>query len=962
MKKGPASVFSQSLATVLVVAATISLLSGGTAFGAGSTMEVALPQFPEVQKTDETLDKVSKLELEGEQYFKQKLYDKALVKWQEAYGMSIEMKFAEGEGRNLTNMGRVFLERGQFPKAKYMGENATEVLSQIDDKKDLGRARVQLARAYFGLDNPQFASAQLAEALNIFTQQSSSSFPDAAELLCLSAQLMIKAGKLKEALQFYDQAAVYYMQANNQAGAVSTHELLANLMDSLGLYVAASEEASKGVAVAKSMPAPANRVPLITAMTTLANTQYMLCEFANARATYEQLVPLLASAEAKDLDPASRFNIDLGYGITVAATGDFDQAKVSLERSLPGMHKAGSLIAQAGALNVLGLIEDEQGQHQKAIAHLNQALDLQGLLTPKQDKLHILILQNLAAVNAHSGNFREARNQLDSAIAILTKSFRNSVLEARTLSSLGEICFKSADPVQAEQYLRKAITIAEKINDDCSLWRDYTILARIQSMQENPVAAKESLTSALSFFRSPQAGPFPSPERLNFPSSREELGQQLVAMVAKQGMAEQALLTCEQLKEESFNDEWHTRGGLVRSEDRDVYNDLVKLRAHLHAAENSSTPAKLITEWQGWLTRFNTLVAQNRNLARLIAPVPSTMVDVMKSVQARHATVVEYLVASDQSVVFTIDPTGRISSTVLAVGGKRLQTQVNALLSSPPTDVSREQTDQRERVILQALYGELIPPSVRSFIPKNADQMVVIIPDGVLFNLPFAALIDAQGKFLVENHLLTMASSMGGFLDSRPRYADALSVLMASSQPTTGMDDSSIIAQMLEPSLVTKLSGRDADAGALQEQGRGKAVVHLTTDTPLSGNPMRSLIPIWMNKEDGGKRVTADRLFMMNIPSDLMVMSATSVNAKDVEGSAVKVFSRGLSYAGVRNVLMSLWVEPDNVRATELVDFYRGKQEGLNQAQSLRKAELLSMAKDPSPRSWAAFQLLGPGF
>jgi CHAT domain-containing protein len=240
--------------------------------------------------------------------------------------------------------------------------------------------------------------------------------------------------------------------------------------------------------------------------------------------------------------------------------------------------------------------------------------------------------------------------------------------------------------------------------------------------------------------------------------------------------------------------------------------------------------------------------------------------------------------------------------------------------------------------------------------------MVVIIPDGVLFNLPFAALIDAQGKYLVENHLLTMASSMGGFLDSRPRYADALSVVIA-SQPTTGMDDSSVIAQMLEPGSVTKLSGRDADAGALQEQGRGKAVVHLTTNTPLSGsNPMNSLIPIWMNKEDGGKRVTADRLFMMNIPSDLMVMSATSVNANDVHGSAIKVFSRGLSYAGVRNVLMSLWVEPDNVRAHELMDFYRGKQEGLNQAQSLRKAELLSMAKDPSPRSWAAFQLLGPGF
>jgi CHAT domain-containing protein len=45
-----------------------------------------------------------------------------------------------------------------------------------------------------------------------------------------------------------------------------------------------------------------------------------------------------------------------------------------------------------------------------------------------------------------------------------------------------------------------------------------------------------------------------------------------------------------------------------------------------------------------------------------------------------------------------------------------------------------------------------------------------------------------------------------------------------------------------------------------------------------------------------------------------------------------------------------------------LIEFYKGKQEGLNQAQSLRKAQLLALSKDPSPKSWAAFQLLGPGF
>lgn len=97
------------------------------------------------------------------------------------------------------------------------------------------------------------------------------------------------------------------------------------------------------------------------------------------------------------------------------------------------------------------------------------------------------------------------------------------------------------------------------------------------------------------------------------------------------------------------------------------------------------------------------------------------------------------------------------------------------------------------------------------------------------------------------------------------------------------------------------------------------------------------------------------------MPSDLIVWSASSVSSKDVRGNGVKIFSRGLNYAGARNVLMSLWAQPDTDRMDELVNFYKSKQAGLGPAQSLRKAQLSALSRDRSPRNWAAFQLLGPG-
>jgi len=159
------------------------------------------------------------------------------------------------------------------------------------------------------------------------------------------------------------------------------------------------------------------------------------------------------------------------------------------------------------------------------------------------------------------------------------------------------------------------------------------------------------------------------------------------------------------------------------------------------------------------------------------------------------------------------------------------------------------------------------------------------------------------------------------------------------------------------------LSGKDAALGNLEEQARGKSVVHFSSKLPLlEANPLRSVLPILSDGVDGQSvKVTADQLCGTKMASDLIVWSASSVNSKDVRGNAVKVFSRGLSYAGARNVLMSLWTQPESNRIDEIVNFYKSKQSGLGSAQSLRKAQLAALSRDRSPRTWAAFQLLGPG-
>lgn len=939
---------------IKVKATCFSLLLAATTYGVSLAADQAttlpIPQAPEIPQTPEMIEKVLQLETDAQKLMEKGELDKALVKVQEAYGIALEMKFTDGQGRALTQMCEIYLARNQASKAKELGENAIEVLSTSGNTKALSQARVALAQAYFALDNPSWAATQLDLALKSFTQFGLNDSSEAARVMLISGNVLFKMGKLKEAIQFFQGSATYSEQSGNHLQSIATRIKLASVMRELGWFVAALEEAQKAAEEARQCK---DQSLYPAALAGVAVAQYNLGEFANARRSYEDLLFLRSN---NDLAIA---RLEAGYGHTLAATGDLDAAAIELENGLKIVQTKGTPLEQAQIVNTLGCIEELKGHHARAAQLVTRALEMISLVEPKQDRFNLLMLHNLAAIESRSGDMRNAKGHLLGCFPIL-KKLGDKMLEGRTYASLGEICLALQDPQEAEKYLRAGIIVSEKVNDDAALWRDYTNLASLQLSMNQVAPARESLNSALSYFRSPQAGWFAAPEQLGFCSSREDLGSQLVAFLVAQGQLEPALLAAEQLKEESFINEWHRRGGEVKPADREVYNDLVNARAHLHTAESVSTPDKLLKDWQNWLTRYKQLASSNRSLARLIAPVPSSLSEIVKGIESNHAVAVDYLVGPHSTIVFTLDNSGRLAASKLAVGRVELQGQVASLLPN-----TGRPDAQAERRTLRQLYSELLPEPVRAVLPTNADQTVVILPDGVLFNLPFAALVDQSGKYLVETHTLTMASSMGVFLDSPPPYSHDLSLVVAGDENKEA-DEGNQISSLFQPDLVTKLVGKDAEINNLQEQVKGRSVLHFASKMPLAdGNPARAVLPILASKEESKDKVlkiTADRLFGLNLSSDLVVWSGTQVNSTDLQGSAVKLFSRGLNYAGVRNVIMSLWIEPDAQRTSQLVDFYKGEQKGLNQAQSLRKAQLLSLSKDPSPHSWAAFQLLGPGY
>jgi tetratricopeptide (TPR) repeat protein len=92
----------------------------------------------------------------------------------------------------------------------------------------------------------------------------------------------------------------------------------------------------------------------------------------------------------------------------------------------------------------------------------------------------------------------------------------------------------------------------------------------------------------------------------------------------------------------------------------------------------------------------------------------------------------------------------RTTTPVINTPGKRDQ----FLITINP-DLEKEDITE----YLQKLHEILIDP-IAQFLPKDETQRVIFVPQGELFLVPFPALIDKNGKYLIEKHTILTAPSI----------------------------------------------------------------------------------------------------------------------------------------------------------------------------------------------------------
>jgi tetratricopeptide (TPR) repeat protein len=328
----------------------------------------------------------------------------------------------------------------------------------------------------------------------------------------------------------------------------------------------------------------------------------------------------------------------------------------------------------------------------------------------------------------------------------------------------------------------------------------------------------------------------------------------------------------------------------------------------------------------------------------------------------RLAGLESLLPAMNESPVAALQPVDRVLSVLgdrdgllyfeagdelwlITVRGRRLQLRKLAAPTAEIRDLAERFLGHPDDVSLATRLGEILLPAGAL---AEAGQPVYVVADGVLGNLPFAAL-RRQGRFLVEDHGIVFVPSLNALAALEAPRTDPARPAVALGDPRRDLPAAAAEAVEVARQLGgTAWTAGEATALKLRNAAHSRTL-HLATHTGLGPRGA------WLQLAD--RRVTASEIVAERIGPRLVVLASC---ASGVRPGREMWGSLGASFlaAGSRAVLASLWSIEDRP-TRELVRRFYAEGGDADPCAALSRVQRVAIRQGLSPHLWAAFVLFG---
>jgi len=823
-----------------------------------------------------------------------------------------------------------------------------------------------------------------------------------ADRLLQQGREQFRSNQFEAALQSWQQALIIYQQIKDRQGEGKALGNLGSTYRTLGDYAKAIEYLQQSLAIAREIK---DRLLEGKALGNLGVAYYSLGNYAKAIEYHQQ--SLAIAREIKD--PQSEGQSLGNLGVAYYSLGDYTKAIEYHQQSLTILQEIKDPQSEGASLGNLGNVYDALGDYAKAIDYHQQRLVIAKSIKDRLGEGQSL--GNLGNAYYGLGDYAKAIDYYQQRLAI-AREIKYRLGEGQSLGNLGNAYYGLGDYTKAIDYHQQRLAIAREIKDRLG---EGDALGNLG----NAYDSLGDYTKAIEYQQ----------QRLTITQEIGDLngeGQSLNNLgnaVFKSGNlpeAEKILRTGIEAREslrKKLGDNDANKVSVFEQQAKTY-----RLLQEVLIAQNKTNDALEVAEAGRAKALAELLVTRLSANPTEQSPITSPTIEQIKQIaKEQNATVVQYSIIFNRSLyIWVVKPTGEIAfrsvnfntkdadqteliNTVVSGNGAVIRgtpqdTVVPELLAETRSalGVGRYATIEVEHKgaitssqRLNQLHQLLIEP-IADLFPTKPEDRVIFIPQGGLFLVPFAALQDKKGDYLIEKHTISIAPSIQ-VLDltrkqqqvraNRETPVRGNDVLIVGNPtmpqlpqipglqpikllPLPGAEQEALeIADFFGTQAIT---GNAATEKAIAQKLPNARIIHLATHGLLEyGNPQDSgvrdlpgAIALAPSAPDDGLLTSAE-IFEMNLQAELVVLSACDTGQGKIRADGVVGLSRSLIKAGVPSTLVSLWSVPDAPTAELMTEFYRQWQQSSDKAQALRQAMLVTMRTHPNPRDWAAFTLIG---
>jgi len=906
----------------------------------------------------------------GDVYYDQSQYPKALEFYQQSLAVRQDIGDRKNQGITLNDIGLIYVRLGQYPQALESYQQALAIRKEIGDRAGEGTTLNNIGRIYDRLGQYPKALEFYQQALAIRKEVADRSGESTS--LNNIGLIYTHLGKYPQALEFYQQALVISQQIGDRLGEANSLNNIGGIYDRLGQYEKALAFYQQALAIRKAIGDHSGES---TSLNNIGFIYSRMGQYQKALEFFQQALAIRKEIGDRSGEGQSLNNIGAIYN----SLGQYGKALGFYQQALAIRQQISDLAGEGTTLNNIGGIYDNLGQYPQALKFYQQALAISKAIGDRSGEG--TRLNNIGGIYDSLGQYSQALAFYQQALAI-SKAIGDRSGEGTRLNNIGFIYSKMGQYTKALEFYQQALAILKQIGDrseeSSTLNNIGRIYARLGQYQQ-----------VLTFYQQALIIRKAIGDRAGEGGTLNNIGARLL----ESGKAKEAEITLFEAIE-AFES---LRPGLTDENKVSLFEiqaDTYRFQQTALVTQNKFKMALEVAE-RGRARAFVELLATRINgtetsLPQLTANLRPNITQIKQIAKDRNATLVEYSIIDAKTLyIWVVQPSGTVTYRKVVLPQ---QPSLTALV-----DTSRESIGVRGRGNfkiesnqaspadrLKQFHQLLIAP-IADLLPIDPSAQVIFVPHGELFLVPFPALQDAKGQYLIEQHTILTAPAIQVLDLTRQKRQQVnqagLREVVIVGNPT--MPQLTKLGEL--PEQLKALPGSEQEANRIAALFKTKAwiggqatkaaivpklsrarIIHLATHGLLDdlkglGTPGAIALAPSGNGEPNDGLLTANEILDLKLNAELVVLSACDTGRGKITSDSVIGLSRSLILAGTSSVMVSLWSVPDAPTAELMAEFYHDWQERkLDKAQALRQA-MLTIMKRPNaqPRDWAAFTLIG---